>query len=750
MNPASDSERSPLVPLGESSEPDSRGEGEKSYEKSQKDGLILESDVAHLNPDRSRPTKVKLTWIACLVLHTVVVVLHVVLVTLWSLGIEKRLVVRFDRASTVSTAINAGLQIFISIITTAIVAIAQPLALQRQFSQRQTLTALADKSSAWSGLGSAVMTFIYNLQISASPFSIVQIGIYFAGLTVLHTTTPILFSVPITLDQHQISAATIIGTPKLYFDDPQSRLETVIPDWYGSSVGMGTFGSGLTMATPGLYENRVYDTLLSTSSTSGIAEVNYTDFVVQCGMVPNANVIASMSHVVASSYNQIVSGSVNVGRRQAVGVTGVTGVTGSSLPSLQSDHDFGPYSLGSLNISAADVTVSDSFRFHDPMHGSLPTSLLYWAPSTILIRAPGIVVANMTPLGNNILLYSVYNESAPGFSSPVRDRNGSIGSTYSIDISVDFGHPDMAKQWLQVQVFGCSVHTSNGTAVLNGTTNQLVEASQPNYTELWAGREWGVWESTGASQDPLEDCWGSMFLPASSVALWSSAGIADEWNCSASACHVPTLIEQYLTDAVFDPPSLLGDESAIVPFSSLNATLGTLESALSKATAMTMWTAARSGTFRSEGKFSGTSFQSSVLYGNTTVTSEKQAGRLQLNIIPLSIGTASSLMLLVLAVILLRPVSTVTGSTAVYGGGHAGTPVGNLGLLQVVRMLEGNPKVCERLAHVEDLDTQVLRKAAMFEVLVLGGRILDVESGPGFGRTVHGIEKSVGSMETLR
>jgi hypothetical protein len=70
----------------------------------------------------------------------------------------------------------------------------QQLALRRAFHKRQTLTAVHDRHAAWSGLGSALTTLYSQRKRTTSVWGILFVTAYLLGTTVLHITTPSLFS----------------------------------------------------------------------------------------------------------------------------------------------------------------------------------------------------------------------------------------------------------------------------------------------------------------------------------------------------------------------------------------------------------------------------------------------------------------------------------------------------------------------------------------------------------------------------
>ena len=66
----------------------------------------------------------------------------------------------------------------------------QRLALRRAFHVRQTLSALHDKSTAWLGFGSSVLTLAAQTKVRTAPLGVLAIVVYLGGIFVFHITTP--------------------------------------------------------------------------------------------------------------------------------------------------------------------------------------------------------------------------------------------------------------------------------------------------------------------------------------------------------------------------------------------------------------------------------------------------------------------------------------------------------------------------------------------------------------------------------
>lgn len=186
---------------------------------------------------------------------------------------------------------------FYLILSAVMLSVTQTLAIRRQISKEQTLTALADKTTAWQGLGSSMIVLWQNIKKPAALLSAMAIYGYFATLTALQTTTPILFTLSLDNITQESNMDFITGTPAL-FDTSRLPLnwivveDTISMDWTSTSSVLNVLsGANQSVSHPGLTGNRIYDTLITTSAVNGSAQVTYTDFHVNCGMVPDAELM---------------------------------------------------------------------------------------------------------------------------------------------------------------------------------------------------------------------------------------------------------------------------------------------------------------------------------------------------------------------------------------------------------------------------------------------------------------------------
>jgi hypothetical protein len=77
------------------------------------------------------------------------------------------------------------------------VVIMQQLTTRGILVKRQMLTTTHDECTAWTGLGSALLVLWRQTHIAASVVGTLLIAIYLIGISVLHVSTPSLFSLEV-------------------------------------------------------------------------------------------------------------------------------------------------------------------------------------------------------------------------------------------------------------------------------------------------------------------------------------------------------------------------------------------------------------------------------------------------------------------------------------------------------------------------------------------------------------------------
>jgi hypothetical protein len=174
----------------------------------------------------------------------------------------------------------------------ALTALMQRLAIKSLFDKRQSLTAISDSLTSWSGLGSSLLTVYRNYRLPAALIPVLIITGYLSSLTALHTTTPLLFSVPATLIPMSNAETLVKGTLDIEDLFPQNytlppNFSNVTFDWYLSSAGVVIPDNFSEITLPGLLSNRIFDSfVINDGADLTSAEAPFTDFHITCGQFP--------------------------------------------------------------------------------------------------------------------------------------------------------------------------------------------------------------------------------------------------------------------------------------------------------------------------------------------------------------------------------------------------------------------------------------------------------------------------------
>ena len=103
---------------------------------------------------------------------------------------------------------------FVQPYTALLVLLTQDIALRTVFSGAYTLTFVQDSAIAWTGLGAALLSLVKPQKSRSHVAGLVQTVTYLSGVSVLHITTPSLFSWRLDLEFVE-EVQTIAGLPLL-------------------------------------------------------------------------------------------------------------------------------------------------------------------------------------------------------------------------------------------------------------------------------------------------------------------------------------------------------------------------------------------------------------------------------------------------------------------------------------------------------------------------------------------------------
>ncbi|KAG6331847.1 hypothetical protein ID866_7242 [Astraeus odoratus] len=239
----------------------------------------------------------------CYALHIVLVVLHLILLALWSHRLEHSIAMPLGTQSNISV-VSAIEQHHeddnyrpSQIYQAAMVPTTQQLALRRNLLQCQTLTAIHDKFVAWTGLGAALITFWGQKEVPSATGGVLLISLYLCGVAILHITSSSLLNLEMFNATVTTTSAVIPGwrgsvQENLYSLDSNHSISFASFE-SSDSISIGSaVGSLSELSALGLSGRTVYDIFHDTSGI-GNATVNATTFWENCSSLPNVSVAPS-------------------------------------------------------------------------------------------------------------------------------------------------------------------------------------------------------------------------------------------------------------------------------------------------------------------------------------------------------------------------------------------------------------------------------------------------------------------------
>ncbi|KAF7340327.1 hypothetical protein MVEN_01951800 [Mycena venus] len=162
-----------------------------------------------------------------------------------------------------------------------LVFVTQTLTSRRSVRSIQTLTAVHDIATAWSGIGSAVLQLWRQMAIPGSVFGVLSALLYLGGILILHITTPALFSIQTFNSTREISVATQSLPAHKWSDDNLSDdIDNVTKYATSSLYSLPSVVESTTSL--GLYGGTLYDVLQPNEATGNVT-VNATGFNITCG-----------------------------------------------------------------------------------------------------------------------------------------------------------------------------------------------------------------------------------------------------------------------------------------------------------------------------------------------------------------------------------------------------------------------------------------------------------------------------------
>ncbi|KAJ7268349.1 hypothetical protein C8J57DRAFT_1324944 [Mycena rebaudengoi] len=600
-----------------------------------------------------------------LLLHFgLVAILAVLLVVAANGHMEHVVEIPLNEFERVSNTISISLLVFITSYSVLLVLVTQQIALHRAVTSYQTLTAIHDITSSWSGLGAAIVSCWRQLAIPASVPGTGAVTVYLACIAIIHIIFPTI--IKLQLAEQTASAAGTMAYPNftLVGDDFQYN-------WVTPNTLLPLLADLPPSQTPGLYNSTLYTVL---DSWDGIGDVSVPalSFNVSCGYLPNAR----------------TGGVVNV--------------------FLDNDPNPSP-----VNYTVVEATYASQDTQYNFSYYSRP--LDYRQIDSVMIAQGRGLGDNSTsqPLGRSTLFYSSFT---------VTDSLGSQGSLLALPNTIASSSAERPRD---LQVFGCSMSVHNHTVDIDAATRlPKVDVARKTSSkwEPWAPRlsdEHDI-EPDGLPlgvQDIFIDGWTLTYANAQYAPTLNPAG----WSCwhypsetgNVSYCgqiDVTDLVTQYIEDRLELRERNLTD----VALHELENTMGSMTAAL-------YWGAQHRRYRQSDPQ---TMFVQGIR-GAVDVTRTGAIGRLNINLISVVPCLAISLILLFLSYLmtfrqsgLKRPMDRTNLGTPA----PKRSPIDTLGILQSFWLSQGSirSELLHRFSNVDDPSVENLRRAGMFMVQLDG------------------------------
>ncbi|KAF8212755.1 hypothetical protein K438DRAFT_1805044 [Mycena galopus ATCC 62051] len=220
-----------------------------------------------------------------LVLHSLLVVLHLVFLGIWAKGLENRVTFSLQNQKIVSFLITAISTSIGTVYSASLVFVTQTLSMRRSLQRDQPLTETHDNTAAWAGIGSAIGCLWSQKAVPASVIGVLSTFLYLANILVLHITIPALFSLETFSASHPLLVETA-GLPSYNFTYEVEAIVDYLPSFLHQPLSiLPTVFSGF-IPTLGLHNGTMYE-VLSSSEGVGTATLNGTGFNITCGYLPD-------------------------------------------------------------------------------------------------------------------------------------------------------------------------------------------------------------------------------------------------------------------------------------------------------------------------------------------------------------------------------------------------------------------------------------------------------------------------------
>ncbi|KAF9239408.1 hypothetical protein BU15DRAFT_74565 [Melanogaster broomeanus] len=179
-----------------------------------------------------------------------------------------------------NTALSVALQAFYTIYTAVLVYLTQNLALTRDLSRPQLLTAIHDTSGAWNGIGAALLFLWRQTKVTVSLGKVLAVATYLLNTMILHITS----SSILQFQTYNTTTIEMASSTLTWLNSMDYEL-----DWDTISDVVSYVPQLAEISMVGLANDTLYEVI---DPNRGVGNVNVSAVTVQadCGLVSNANI----------------------------------------------------------------------------------------------------------------------------------------------------------------------------------------------------------------------------------------------------------------------------------------------------------------------------------------------------------------------------------------------------------------------------------------------------------------------------
>ncbi|KAJ7751923.1 hypothetical protein DFH07DRAFT_825880 [Mycena maculata] len=216
--------------------------------------------------------------------HIFLILVHLTLLGIGLVHLEHRIIFSVDLQSSVSFWAKVVATAFGVICYSALLYCTQTLAISCAVRKYSTITSTHDSLTSWAGVGSSLSTLYNQISLPASVAATSSIFAYLAAISLLHVTTPALFSV----ETFNLAVQTTVeteGVPE-WNDTNHNATLAYIENMAQFLPWIGNLDQS---QTPGLFNGTLYDVLVE-AYPGQIANVSALGFNITCGYLPAVEV----------------------------------------------------------------------------------------------------------------------------------------------------------------------------------------------------------------------------------------------------------------------------------------------------------------------------------------------------------------------------------------------------------------------------------------------------------------------------